>query len=138
MANNDKLKLNDLRDAGSPMTSGQPEQFSSEAPEHLAAQGASAPPMPNASPGRRFFKMHDKSGGVVLTGGYHMNEKGEKLRPARALRMAGQVFSVDADQADKIAAEHPELTETDASGKPMQADKISTRQTGEARGLSTR
>lgn len=136
---NDKLKLNDLRDAGSPMTSGQPEQFSSESPEHLAALGDGAPPMPNAIPGRRFFKMHDIGGGVIQSG-VVKNERGEIVRPARSLRIAGQVFAVDAAEADEIAVRHPELTEVDATGKPLPKtrDKLATRQTGEASGFQKR
>jgi hypothetical protein len=109
---NDKTKAGD---AGSPMTSGQPEQFLGEAPAHLAAQGDKAPPMPNA---RRYFRLHNKGGKMI----------------GKILRIADSVFVLD----PKEAAEHPELTEVNQDGSPLTSDKIAARSTGEATGFQKR
>lgn len=103
-------------DAGDPRTSGQPEQFLSEAPSNLAAQGAGAPPMPNA---RRYFRMPNVPGRVI----------------GRVLRIGDTWFPLDPAEA----AKHPDLVEVNADGTPLASrDKIATRETGEAKGAQTR
>lgn len=112
-------------DAGSPLTSGSPEQFGQEVPAHLAAQGDKAPPMPNARV-RRYFRVHDRGGVMLPSGPADANG-----RIPRALSLAGSVVTVDEERAKALAA-HPELTEVDANGQPLQTDRIASRQTGEA------
>lgn len=134
MANpNDKPKTEadkqtERRDAGDPRTSGSPEQFLQEAPAHLAAQGDKAPPMPNAGPARRYFRVHDK-GGVMLPNGPVDEKTG---RVPRALRTAGTILPMDPE----VAAKHPELEEVKQDGSPL--DKIAKRETGEASGMTRR
>ena len=91
-------------------------------PAHIAALGDDAPPTPNAttdSKGRKRYRMHNEAGKFI----------------GRVLRPAGESFWLDPAEA----AKHPELTEVDASGKPIaRGDKIAERQTGEASDLTKR
>ena len=129
MANPNDIKN---KDAGDPRTSGSPEQFLQDAPAHLAAQGDKAPPMPNAKPARRFFRLHDKGGMLVATG-----PADKDGRVPRTMRTAGSVFPMD----HAIAAQHPELTEVDEAGQPLQTrggDRLGDRETTEATGAFKR
>jgi len=132
MANQNDSK-NKQQDAGSPMTSGSPEQFLQEAPAHLTAQGDKAPPMPNAQTARRYFRMHDKGGAMLQVG--ETTDPNGNTRPARRLVTAGEVLALDPKYASQEG-----LTEVDANGQPLQqrSGGVDSRQTTEASGFQKR
>jgi hypothetical protein len=104
-----------------PLKDPSPERFLSQAPAHIATQNdPSLTPYAVTDPKGR--KRYRNTG----TQGIFINKI---LRP-----LGGEDFWLDPKDAEGRA----ELTEVDAAGNPVRADKIATRQTGEAGGFQRR